>query len=137
MSPEFIDIVDGIGPHLLYFVISLALIALFIVIYIRITPYPEFALLREGNVAAAVSLGGALLGFAQPLARAVAQSGSLADLLIWGLVALIAQIAAFLIVRLVMPHLVTDIRQGKLASAIFLAAVSVAIGAVNAAAMTE
>ncbi len=127
----------GISAHLLYFVLSIVLIALFIAIYTAITPYREVALIREGNAAAAVSLGGALLGFSLPLAQAVAQSGDLDDMLTWSAVALIAQLAAYGVTRLLLPHLPSDVKEGKLAPAIFLAAISIAIGVLNAAAMAD
>jgi len=127
----------GISAHLLYFALSIVLIALFIAIYTAITPYREMALIREGNQAAAVSLGGALLGFSLPLAQAVAQSGALNDMLTWSAVALVAQLAAYGVTRLLLPHLPADVKEGKLAPAIFLAAISIAIGILNAAAMAD
>ena len=127
----------GISAHLLYFALSIVLIALFIAIYTAITPYREMALIREGNQAAAVSLGGALLGFSLPLAQAVAQSGALNDMLTWSAVALVAQLAAYGVTRLLLPHLPADVKEGKLAPAIFLAAISIAIGVLNAAAMAD
>ena len=60
---------DEINSTLIF--MSLALTALFLAIYVRITPYREFALIRAGNVAAAASLSGALLGFVIPLASAM------------------------------------------------------------------
>ena len=53
------------------------------------TPHPEFTLIRQGNVAAAISLGGAIVGYTVPLAKAVSQSESISDLLVWGGVALV------------------------------------------------
>ena len=93
----------GISAHLLYFVLSIILIAVFIAVYTAITPYREVALIREGNQAAAVSLGGAVLGFALPLAQSVAQSGDLEDMLTWSGVALVAQLAAYAVTRLLLP----------------------------------
>src|SRR4051812_23336601 len=90
----------GIGPHFVYFALALIIAALFVAIYIQITPYPELALIREGNTAAAISLGGALVGFALPLAKAVAQSSSILDMLVWTVVAFVAQLIAFYVVRL-------------------------------------
>jgi len=127
----------GISAHLLYFVLSIVLIAVFIAIYTAITPYREVALIRDGNQAAAVSLGGAVLGFSLPLAQAVAQSGDLDDMLTWSAVALIAQLAAYGVTRVLLPHLPADVKEGKLAPAIFLAALSIAIGVLNAAAMSD
>ena len=130
-------IAAGVGAHALYFVISIFIAVIFIAIYTAITPYREFPLIRHGNTAAATSLGGALIGFTLPLAQAVAQSGNLTDMLIWSVVALVAQLLAFLLTRLALPHLVPDVQQGKIAPAVFLAAVSISIGILNAAAMNE
>ena len=53
---QFRESVGGLDDFALYFVVSLVLVAVFLAVYVRITPYREFALIREGNVAAAASL---------------------------------------------------------------------------------
>jgi putative membrane protein len=126
-----------IGAHMLYFLVSIVLVVVFIAIYTAITPYREITLIRHGNTAAAISLGGAVIGYSVPLAYAVAQSGSIVDMLTWSLVALVAQLVAYAITRLLLPTLPADVNEGKLAPAIFLAALSIAIGVLNAAAMTD
>jgi putative membrane protein len=126
-----------IGAHMLYFLVSIVLVIVFIAIYTAITPYREITLIRHGNTAAAISLGGAVIGYSVPLAYAVAQSGSIVDMLTWSLVALVAQLVAYAITRLLLPQLPADVNEGKLAPAIFLAALSIAIGVLNAAAMTD
>lgn len=138
MDTTWIDLAKaGVSAHLLYFVVSIGAIMLFVAIYTAITPYREIKLIREGNVAAAISLGGAVLGYTYPLAQAVAQSGSLGDMLLWSAVALVAQLLAFVATRLILPQLSSDVKAGKIAPAIFLAAMSIAIGLLNAAAMTD
>ena len=127
----------GVSAHLLYFTVAIGAIILFVAIYTAITPYWEIRLIRQGNTAAAISLGGAILGYTCPLAQSVAQSGSLADMLLWSAVALVAQLVAYGVTRLVLPHLSADVNEGKIAPAIFLAALSVAIGILNAAAMSD
>ena len=127
----------AIGTHFMYFIVSLALVALFIAIYTAVTPYREIRLIRDGNTAAAISLGGAVIGYSIPLATAVEQSGSLLDMLVWSAVALVAQLAAYFATRLVLPRLALDVNDGKLASAVFLAALSIAVGLLNAATMTD
>ena len=127
----------GVSAHLLYFVVALAAIVLFVAIYTAITPYWEIRLIRQGNTAAAISMGGAILGYTCPLAQAVAQSGSLADMLLWSGVALVAQLVAYGATRLVLPQLSAHVNEGKIAPAAFLAALSVAIGILNAAAMSD
>lgn len=119
-----------------YFGVAIALLAVFVLIYVNITPYAEIALIREGNSAAAVSLSGALLGFAMPVANAIAHTGSIADLAVWGSIAGTVQILAYVVSRYAFPKMVHDIPAGKVAPAIFLAAFSVTVGLINAACMT-
>jgi putative membrane protein len=52
-------------------------------------------------------------------------------------VALVAQLVAYGITRLILPQLSSNVDEGKTASGVFLAAMSIAIGMLNAAAMTE
>lgn len=131
------DSLTGIVAHLEYFGMASVAVVVFVAIYVTVTPHHEFRLIREGNTAAAISLGGAILGYTVPLAKAVSQSASIADMLLWGGVALVAQLVAYGIARLILPHLSSHVAEGKAASGIFLAAISIAIGLLNAAAMTE
>ena len=138
MDTNWLDLLTtGVGAHLIYFATAIGAIMTFVAIYTAITPYREITLIREGNAAAAISLGGAILGYTCPLAQSVAQSGSLVDMLMWSAVALVAQLFAFGTARLILPHLSSDVREGKVAPAILLAAMSISIGIVNAAAMAD
>lgn len=129
--------VSGVSAHLIYFAVAIVAMILFVAIYTAITPFWEVTLIREGNTAAAISLGGAILGYTCPLAQAVAQSGSLPDMLLWSAVALVAQLLAYGVTRLILPRLAADVKAGKIAPAIFLAALSIATGILNAAAMSD
>jgi putative membrane protein len=133
---EVFDSFAGFDDFLVYLAVSLAYLALFVAIYIRVTPYREIALIRDGNMAASFSLSGALLGFIVPLASAVQHSVSLIDMAIWGLIAMIVQIAAFVIVKLLIPSITRDIAAGKGAQGFFLGALSVGVGLLNAACMS-
>jgi putative membrane protein len=126
----------GVDDFLLYFGAALALLAVFLFIYVHITPYREIRLIREGNQAAAYSLSGALLGFIVPLGTAISQSVAFVDMLLWGGIALIIQLLAFFAVRLMVPTLAVDIPGGKLAPGLFVGAFSLGIGLLNAASMT-
>jgi putative membrane protein len=119
-----------------YLAVSLALLAAFVAIYIRVTPYREIALIREGNMAAAFSLSGSLLGFIVPLTSAIQHSVSLGDMAIWGGIAMLVQVAAFVVARLLIPSIVQDIPAGKQAQGLFLGALSLGVGLLNAACMT-
>jgi putative membrane protein len=127
---------SGLPAFLAHFGLAMVYLAAFLAIYVRVTPYKEFALIRDGNPAAAASLGGAMIGFAAPLASAIAHSVNLADMAIWALVALIVQLLAFIVARAVLPNLVTDIPQGKVASGVFMGSFALAVGLLNAASMT-
>jgi putative membrane protein len=131
------DSLTGVAAHLVYFGIASVAVVVFVAIYVTVTPHHEFRLIRQGNTAAALSLGGAILGYTVPLAQAVSQSESISDMLLWSGVALLAQLVAYGITRLILPHLSAHVDEGKTASGVFLAAIAVAIGLLNAAAMTE
>lgn len=121
---------------LAYFAVAIVLLALFLLVYLNVTPYHEVTLIRAGNTAAAISLAGALLGFAMPVANVIAHSDTLVDLASWGVIAGVIQILAYLAARLTLPQLNQDIPAGKTAPAIFLAVVSLSVGLINAACMT-
>ena len=120
---------------LIYFAVALVLLIAFTLVYTKVTPYNEIALIREGNTAAAISLSGALLGFAMPLASSVANAVNLIDLALFALLATVVQLIVFVFARMLMPGLTSSIEGGNVAKATFLAGVSVAVGMLNAAAL--
>ena len=127
---------SGLDDFLIHLAVAGALLAAFIAIYVRITPYHEFPLIREGNIAAAYSLSGTIIGMVLPLASAIRSSVNIIDLTVWATIALMVQLVVFVIARITLPNIVRDIPAGKEASGIFLAAISIAAGLLNAAAMT-
>ena len=131
------QVLAGLPAFLLYFALGLLLLVAFLAIYIAVTPYKEIALIREGNAAAAISLGGAIIGYVLPLSRAIAQSVSVVDMLAWGAVALVAQVVVYFFVARAVPRFPEAIRAGRVSAATFLAALAVAVGLLNAAAMTS
>jgi putative membrane protein len=67
----------------------------------------------------------------------VSNSGDLIDFAIWGVIALVAQIISFSIVRFVfMPKITTRIENNEVSAGIVLGATNVAVGLINAACMT-
>jgi putative membrane protein len=128
--------IAGFPDFLLYFVLSLALLALFVAIYARVTPYREIALIREGNVAASISLSGAVIGFVLPLASAIAHSVSPLDMVAWGVIALVVQLVVYAVTSRLVPRFQQAIEAGHAAPATLLAALSVSAGILNAASMS-
>src|SRR5579862_7725984 len=128
-------ILSGSGAFALTFVVSLVLLAMFAALYSAITSHRELMLIRAGNKAAALSFGGAIVGFVIPVGKAVAQSTSLLDLLVWSAIAFVAQLCAYGVAALMVPHLRKSIEEDQIASGIVLTALAIAIGVLNAAAM--
>ena len=133
---QVFDSFAGFDDFLVYLAVAIALLAIFVAIYIRVTPYREIALIREGNMAASFSLSGSLLGFIIPLAAAVQHSVSLVDMAIWGLIAMVVQIAAFVVVKILIPSITQDIPANKGAQGFFLGSLSLGVGLLNAACMS-
>lgn len=118
-----------------YFCGAGLLTAAFLMVYSNITPQREIALIRAGNTAAAIALTGALLGFVVPLASVIAHSARIVDLILWGAVALLIQIAGFVAARAIFPGLPNAIVEGQTSEAVFVAGLSLALGIVDAACM--
>src|SRR4051812_11809948 len=127
---------EGIGNFLLYFGVALGFEAVFIALYMTVTPHHEATLIKQGNTAAAISLGGAVLGFTLPLGSVIAHSVSLLDMAVWSVVALVVQLAVYLLVNLLLREISRRIEEENIAAATTLAAASLAIGIINAASMT-
>lgn len=133
MLPKLMSMLPS---FLAYLGVAVVLLAVFLLVYVNVTPYDEISLIRQGNTAAAISLSGALFGFAMPVANVIAHSDALGDLAAWGAIAGVIQILTYVVARFALPHLTDDIPAGKVAPATFLAALSLTIGLTNAACMT-
>jgi putative membrane protein len=128
----FDPVLSSLPAFASFFLTAVVLLAVFLGLYVFVTPYSELRLIGEGNTAAAVSLGGAVIGFALPIAVAVAISHNLYAMFGWGVVACVVQLLTFSAARLALPTINHNIPQGKLASGIFLASLSIGVGILNA-----
>jgi putative membrane protein len=131
----------GFGASALAFLVAFVAAGLFTVafklIYQWVTPYDEAKLIREGNVAAALALGGALVGYVLPLASALSNTVSLIEFCAWAALSGVIQIAAFTLVRTVaMKDVGVRIEKGEIAAGVYLLSISLAVGVLNAACMT-
>ena len=126
----------GFPVLMLHSSVTLAILVVGVFVYIKITPYDDIALIKVGNTAAAVSLSGAIIGFAVPLAFAMASSITVYEILIWGPVTLLLQLVAYRITDAVLSDLPKRIVEGEIGPAIFLVSIKIAVAAINAAAVT-
>jgi putative membrane protein len=136
VSRQLFDSFATFDDFLIYLAVAVVLLVVFVALYIRVTPYREIALIREGNMAAAFSLSGAILGFIIPLSAAIQHSVNILDMAIWGLIAMVVQLLAFVVVKLLIPSLPRDIPADKAGAGFFLGALALAVGLLNAACMS-
>ena len=134
---DFFAFKTGALAFLIAFILAGIFTLLFKLVYQWVTPYHERELIRQGNVAASITLGGALLGYVLALASALSHTASLQEFAAWALLAGVIQILAFVIVsRLAFKGFVERIEKGEVAAALYMASVSICIGLLNAACMT-
>ena len=126
----------GIPFLLSHFGVTVLMLVIGVFIYMWITSHDERALIREGNTAAAISLSGAILGLAIPLAFCMASSVNVYDIVIWGLVTLVIQLATFWIIDIWLRDLSKRIEEGQVSTAILLVSVKLAVASINAAAVS-
>lgn len=136
MEPVLQSLAAGLPVLLLHLGVSLAVFLLALGVYLWLTPHKEMALIREGNQAAAISLGGAAIGLAIPMAFCLSSSVNVWDVALWGGVTLIIQIIAFRGVDLVLHDLPKRIEHDERSAATFLATVKIAVAMLNAAAVS-
>ncbi len=136
MQPVLDSFVSGFPILMLHSSVTIAILLAGIWLYIWMTPWDEMALIRKGNNAAALSLGGAIIGLALPLAVAMAASVSVYEIILWGPVTLILQIIAYRVADIVLRTLPKRIEDGQMSAAILLVSIKIAAAIVNAAAVS-
>ena len=130
------SVTSGLPVLVSHFLAALVVYVAGIAAYLWLTPYRELRLIRQGNVAAATSLAGALVGLAIPLAAMLRGSTSVPDILVWGAISAALQAATFGTVLLLLRDLPRQIGEGNVAAALMAAAAQVGVGILNAGAMS-
>lgn len=123
----------------LYFATALAVFALFLFLYAKVTPYDDYVMIFEqNNTASALGFGGAVLGLSIPMYSALVHSISYSDFAMWAGVAMAIQlIFAFILTRLSGKFSVKQhIENGDTAAGIMMAFMSISIGLLNAGSMS-
>ncbi len=125
----------GLPVLLAHFAVTLALLGVGVACYTALTPFHEQELVRSGNTAAGIVLGGNFVALAIPLAATLATSLVVLDIVVWGLVALVVQLVAFVAAARLIPGLRGMIETGNTAAACMLVGIQVAVALLNAGAM--
>lgn len=133
--PFLDNLLTSLPVFLAHVGVTLAMLVAGVLAYEAITPYRELALVRAGNSAAGIALGSAILGLAIPLAACMARSVAVWDIVVWGMAALVLQLAAFAIVAIALKRLPDAIAKDEKGAACVLASVQLAVALVIAAAV--
>ncbi|WP_374575099.1 DUF350 domain-containing protein [Phenylobacterium sp.] len=134
-SPEIQAFATGFPLTLLHAAVTVLILIAGAALYVMLTPHKEITLIREGNAAAAVSLGGVLVGLSLPLAVSMNASTSLADIALWGVSTVVVQLLVFRLVDLVLRGLPQRIQEGEVAAAALLVGAKLATAIILAAAV--
>ncbi len=127
------SLLTGLPFLLLHSSVTFAMLVSGLIVYAWITPYDELALIKAGNTAAAITLSGAVIGFAIPLAVTLKSSLNTWDIILWGLVTLILMIIAYSVMNVVIRDFEKRVENNETGPAILLAAVKIAVGLIAAA----
>ncbi|WP_447922775.1 DUF350 domain-containing protein [Achromobacter aegrifaciens] len=122
--------------YLIYMVTALAMLGVFTLVYTAVTRYKEFELIREGNIAAVLSYGGALVGFSFTLCSSIAIHASYAMFLLWGLASMVVQLVVYVGVSQAVRGMNEAIEENNIAMGGLIGSISIAAGIVNAASLT-
>jgi putative membrane protein len=135
-SSIVINSLAGLPAFIAYFCLSVVAVLAYLLVYTRITPHDEYALIAQNVPGAAIALGLSLLGFALPVASSVAHAANIIDCAIWSVIALAVQIGAFYVAHIPVHDLSSRIAHGELAASIWLGLASLTAGLLSAASMT-
>lgn len=133
-SPEIQAFAAGFPVFLAHAGVTVVILFAAAALYVLLTPHKEIALIREGNTAAAVSLGGVLLGLAIPLSASLRASANVIEIGLWGAVTVVVQLLVFRLVDMVLRGLPRRIQDGEMSAAALLVGAKIATALVVAAA---
>ena len=119
--------------YVIHLILAALLLAIFFIAYTRLTPFDEVLLIRQGNHAAALSLGGALLGFSVTIASALVHTGDYQEFAAWAFGAMVVQMLAYAVTTRLLKMSKDHIEANNCAFGGLLGAISLSIGLINGA----
>ena len=125
-----------VANYVIYMLSGAFLLGVFFVVYTRTTPIDEVAQVRAGNPAAALSLSGALVGFSLTVASGILHNSALLGFVAWSAGAMVVQLAVYTVFSRLLPGVKDQIEAGNVAMGGLLGAISLAVGAINAACLS-
>jgi putative membrane protein len=128
--------VDIVINYALHLVAAGLLLFVFFLIYTWIVPFDELKLIRQGNVAAALTLGGALIGFSMTVASGLLHTDNLVSFAAWSAAAAAIQLLTYVLVSHLLHMSKQQIEGNNVAFGVLLASISISVGAVSAGALS-
>ena len=127
---------DAALNYLLHLISGLAMVAAFAALYMAVTPFRERALIRQGFVAPALSLAGAVVGFSLTVASSILHNDSYPLFVAWCAAGLSVQVLAYFVLARLLPGLPDQLAGNNVAAGATAGVVSLVVGIVNAACMS-
>ncbi len=133
-SPEIQAFAAGFPVFLAHAGVTVLILFAAAALYVLLTPHKEITLIRQGNTAAALSLGGVLVGLAIPLAASLRASANVIEIGLWGAVTVVVQLLVFRLVDMLLRGLPKRIQEGEMSAAALLVGAKIATALIIAAA---
>jgi len=126
----------AVANYAIHLITASVLLGIFFLVYTKATPFDEVAMIHAGNPAAALSLGGALIGFSLTLGSSIVHNATLMEVVTWALVAMLVQIVVYVLLSRLMQTLRSQLEGGNVAVGGFVGAVALVAGIINAACLS-
>jgi putative membrane protein len=126
------DSVNIVVNYALHLVAAGLLLFVFFLIYTWAMPFNEITLIRQGNVAAALTLGGALIGFSMTVASGLVHTDALGSFVGWSAAAAVIQLLTYVFVSRLLHMSKQQIEGNNIAFGVLMASISISVGAVSA-----
>jgi putative membrane protein len=123
----------AIANYAIYLLLAGVLLLIFFMVYTWVTPFNEILLIRQGNCAAALSLGGAMIGFSLTVASCIFHTSHYQQFMAWAAGALVVQVLVYAITAKLLRISKQHIESGNTAFGALLCSISLSVGAINAA----
>ncbi|WP_243137107.1 DUF350 domain-containing protein [Desulfofundulus thermobenzoicus] len=124
-----------LASSLICFAVSIFLVLLMVFLFCRLTRYNDWEEIQRGNVAAALALGGKVLGLANVMRFAIMSNMGAVEIVAWGMAGMVLLLLVYLAFEWLTPRLKVneEIAGGNVAvgalSMVFSLAASLIIGA--------
>ena len=124
---------DAIANYLIHLFLAAVLLVVFFKTYTWLTPFDEVTLIRQGNHAAALSLGGAMIGFSLTIASSLLHTNNYQQFFAWAAGAMVVQAGGYAITTRCLKMAQDQIEADNSAFGGLLGTISLSIGGINAA----